>query len=102
MSCEGYQGGCGGVVSHLVYGQDAGADHLGFGGNERGHDQSGAVAQAEAGLHVQSLGRERNRSERLLRRGGHVGTRRDTSVPGSAWCVQEWLRQTPSCSVGWC
>lgn len=52
---KGYKRNCGHVISHLVNGQDPRTDHLCFGRHEGGHDQAGAVAEAQAWLHVQSL-----------------------------------------------
>lgn len=52
---KGYMGDCRYVISHMVNGQDPGADHLSFGSNKGGHDQTWAVTKAQAWLHIQSL-----------------------------------------------
>lgn len=43
------------MVSHLIDGQDPRADHLSFSGDKRGHDQTWAVTEAQAWLHIQGL-----------------------------------------------
>lgn len=52
---RGYEWSCRHVISHLVNGQDARTDHLCFGRNKGGHDQAGAVTEAQTWLHIQSL-----------------------------------------------
>lgn len=89
------------MVSHLVNGQNTTADHLSFSGNKRGHDQTGAVTEAQAWLHIQSLEREGNQnrltiSEKQLNSHGELLSDR---VPESALCVQGWLKQKPSYSL---
>lgn len=43
------------MVPHLVDGQDPAADHFRLGGDEGGHHQARAVAEAERWIHVQRL-----------------------------------------------
>lgn len=52
---EGYKRDCRYVVSHLINGQDPRADHLSFSRDEGGHDQTWAVTEAQAWLHIQGL-----------------------------------------------
>lgn len=56
VSSRGYKRNCRNVISHLVNGQDPRADHLRFGSNKGGHDQAGAVTEAQTWLHIQRLG----------------------------------------------
>lgn len=51
----GYERNCRNVVSHLINGQNSTADHLSLGGDKGGHDQTGAVTEAQARLHIQGL-----------------------------------------------
>lgn len=92
------------MISHLVNRQDPGADHLCFGRNKRGHDQTGAVTEAQAWFHIQSLrGKDNANSHTLalqLMTGIHTESgRKSGPVPENALCVQEWLKQKPSCSL---
>lgn len=54
------------MISHLVNGQDPRTDHLRFGRNKGGHDQAGAVTEAQFWLHVQSLCHENRRQNESL------------------------------------
>lgn len=92
------------MVSHLVNGQNPRADHLSFSGNKRGHDQTGAVTEAQAWLHIQSLEREGNQNRLTISvdRKSNLNSHREllsNHVPESALCVQGWLKQKPSYSL---
>lgn len=63
---KGYKWDCRYMISHLVNGQDPRADHLSFGRNKRGHDQTWAVTEAQAWLHIQSLWGKGNRNSHTL------------------------------------
>lgn len=88
------------MVSHLVDGQDPRADHLSFSGNERRHDKTGAVTEAQVWFHVQGLLREETQHRLTASVKGKVAKifKEEVKVPESALCDQEWQRQKPSYS----
>ena len=105
------------MVPHLVDGQDATADHLSLGGDEGGHDQTWAVTEAQARLHIQSLNIDKHTHTHTAEVKGQStdnaisqdcnrctgkGSTGGDGLPESAWCDQVWPKRTPFCSLKLC